>query len=258
MTQKQKASYEEVYVERMNSYRIILDKFTTEEGLKFYLGSLRSLHCFFFIYYWFVRRDLYEAKRHLYLAGRLFEFSLTQPSDYHHIHFAPMANVILSDEPNIIHRIANLQHNGMVRPIQRGDGFDFQAFQFILKEDWASLQALVERMDTKMLVQKQWQFALWDREVFVGFLERDKAKIENALKEMLVPKVHKARNKHQIYPECVSFPALGYAKLAWMQGMEVAVNNPLVPQELLPVQPLAVYPEYEFILAEEAKTPLTK
>jgi hypothetical protein len=47
-------------------------------------------------------------------------------------------------------------------------------------------------------------------------------------------------------------PALGYAKLAWQKGLEVEINNPLVPKEPLQVKPLDKYVDsYDFLKSYE-------
>ncbi|MFC4263902.1 Imm49 family immunity protein [Ferruginibacter yonginensis] len=53
---------------------------------------------------------------------------------------------------------------------------------------------------------------------------------------------------NDIHAQYVSFPALGYAKLAWLKGIEVEVKSHLVPKELLPIQPLEKYEiPYDFL-----------
>lgn len=43
-------------------------------------------------------------------------------------------------------------------------------------------------------------------------------------------------------------PALGYAKLAWILGMEVEIKSKLIPKALLPVLPLEKYEvPYDFL-----------
>ena len=44
-----------------------------------------------------------------------------------------------------------------------------------------------------------------------------------------------------IAQEYISIPALGYAKLAWLKGMEIEIDHPLIPKELLPYRPLENY-----------------
>jgi hypothetical protein len=60
--------------------------------------------------------------------------------------------------------------------------------------------------------------------------------------------VHNKRSFNKLEAQYVSFPAVGYAKLAWRKGIEVEVNSPLIPSELLPVRPLEHYDiPYKFL-----------
>lgn len=68
-----------------------------------------------------------------------------------------------------------------------------------------------------------------------------------ALNQLL--KDHKKRNKYMgISQQFISIPALGYAKLAWLKGIEVEIDHPLIPKELLPYKPLEHYDDkYDFL-----------
>lgn len=244
---------EQTFVQEEVSYALLLEKCKSQNEIKYFLGTLFHPKFTFSLYSLFVKKDVNEAKSHFYSIGRLFEFSLTKPADSHFPNYYYLGCGLLSDNQALISRLSYLYHPDYEYLFRNGEGFVFQSIQFIIKNDMDSLQKMVERLDSKMLPLKKWEFARWDREIFVGFLTNDKIKIENTLQEMLVPKIHKSRTKHQWYSDYISFPALGYAKLAWIKGMEVEVNNPLIPKELLPVQPLAAYPEYEFILEAEAQ-----
>lgn len=51
-----------------------------------------------------------------------------------------------------------------------------------------------------------------------------------------------------IAAEYISTPALGYTKLAWLKGMEIEIDHPLIPKELLPCRPLEKYEDtYDFL-----------
>src|SRR5690606_20218014 len=87
-----------------------------------------------------------------------------------------------------------------------------------------------------------------DYEFYKALLNKDKIKCEEILEQLVSPKIHKKRNGNLILSKYVSQPALGYAKLAWRQGLEVEVNSPLVHKELLPIQPLVRYEiPYDFL-----------
>ncbi|MDR0814353.1 MAG: immunity 49 family protein, partial [Bacteroidales bacterium] len=90
-----------------------------------------------------------------------------------------------------------------------------------------------------------------DYEFYKALYANDKARMEEILKKMTSPQFHKKRNDNPILSQYISLPALGYAKLAWRKGIEVEVNSPLIPKELLPIKPLEKYEiPYEFLYSE--------
>lgn len=76
-----------------------------------------------------------------------------------------------------------------------------------------------------------------------GMVTRDQAKVEAAMAQLLDKKMVRYRNKDSIpgIGEWLSHPAMWYAKLAWIKGMEIQIDHPLVPMALLPVAPLQEY-----------------
>ena len=84
---------------------------------------------------------------------------------------------------------------------------------------------------------------------YEALAEKNQNKIESILSEFLSPSMHKMRNRNfGLTNELISHPALGYAKLCWMKGINVTVNSHLVPKELLPIKPLNEYVnEYAFL-----------
>ena len=88
----------------------------------------------------------------------------------------------------------------------------------------------------------------YDVHFFKALYEKDKSKCEAILKDMVSPEIHQKRNVDPLLRKYISMPALGYAKLAWILGIEVEVKSKLIPQALLPIQPLERYEiPYEFL-----------
>lgn len=76
-----------------------------------------------------------------------------------------------------------------------------------------------------------------------GMVTGDRGKVETAIAQLLEPKMVRYRNKDSIpgIGEWLSHPAMWYAKLAWIKGMEIQIDHPLIPMALLPVAPLLEY-----------------
>jgi hypothetical protein len=194
----------------------------------------------------FNNNNIHKAKQHCYVCGLLDEYAIkkfdSRILDYgiDHISYA-----LLSDNLDLIQRYANLSHSCYMELVESGHSTPMYAIQCIIKEDWQQLKWALEIMDKKTLVRKK--TLLPDREFYEGMMNKDISKIEIALAQLI--KDHKKRNKYkELINEFISHPALGYAKLAWLKGIEVEVNSPLVPKELLPFKPLDNYEiPYDFL-----------
>lgn len=202
----------------------------------------KALHDFF------INNDINGAKQHFFLCGIIDEFEITkldQPIlDYglNHIGY-----VLLSDSKALIERYSNLKHSYYEKMIINGSSSTSYIIQCLMKDDWAEFERVMPIMKTKTL--KKYPVMQLDYDFFEALAERNKAKLEGVLASFVTPKIHNQRNKHHILlNEFISHPALGYAKLAWLKGIEVEVNSPLIPKELLPVKPLDEYHnEYSFL-----------
>ncbi|GHV38843.1 hypothetical protein FACS1894179_02850 [Bacteroidia bacterium] len=114
----------------------------------------------------------------------------------------------------------------------------------ILKQDWDTLARNISILEQKVINKKKNELFIPDYEFYKAILEKNKEEAERAIYRLLEPKNHKKRNDDYIVNQLISMPALGYAKLAWLSGVEVEINDPLVPKELLPLQPNEKYNDY--------------
>lgn len=109
---------------------------------------------------------------------------------------------------------------------------------------------IIETLTLPKLPKNQQELKI-DYEFYKALLSKDKAKCEELLEQLVSPKIHKKRNDNAILAKYVSQPALGYAKLAWRQGVEVKVDSPLIPKDILPIEPLDHYEiPYDFLRDE--------
>jgi hypothetical protein len=200
------------------------------------------------LYHFFIKGDLLSTKHHFCQCAFIDDFEINRLDanilEYglNHLSYA-----LLSDCMPLIQRYANVAHSNYEKSIQMGIATACYVLQCLIKDDWAGYERGMALMRTKAL--KKYPNMHLDISFYESIAEKNTAKAEAVLAEFVSPKVHKQRNKHHILlNEFISHPALGYAKLAWLKGMQVKVNSPLVPAALLPVQPLAVYKnEYAFL-----------
>jgi Immunity protein 49 len=205
----------------------------------------------------FLEKNPAKARQHFYLCARLEEASVryfnSRVFDYG---INRMCYAILSDNLPFLRCFAEARYKGdgknfpdMDIMVERGEEAIFcHSIQMILKEDWETLARNLRIMETKVLIKKKNKDLEVDYRIYKGILERKQDQVEEALLQLLAPKVHKKRRDNELFGQYVSNPALGYAKLAWQRGLPVVVDSPLVPKELLPVEPLEKYEDtYDFL-----------
>jgi hypothetical protein len=197
-----------------------------------------------------------KAKFHFNTCGLIDEYRVNKYNsiflDYgiHHICYA-----ILSDNEDMILRYSELRYKpwgkmkGMEENILLGkDPIWCNIIQMFMANDSTGIERNLNILDTITLKKKKEQSLMLDYEFYKALYYNDKSRMEEVLEIFVSPKIHKKRNGDPIFNKYISLPALGYAKLAWRKGIEVEVNSPLIPKELLPVQPLEKYEiPYDFL-----------
>jgi hypothetical protein len=201
--------------------------------------------------------NIIQAKQYLSNAGYIDIYLVYNYNstflDYgiHHICFA-----ILSDNEKMIQRYAKLRYKAygkrlsMDEYVLKGEGAILcNTIQFFMENNNEEIERnlnIYELKKTKIL--RSSKTGELDYEFFKALHTENKAKMEEILENFLTPRIHKYRTNDIILDKFISLPALGYAKLAWRKGIEVEVNSPLIPKELLPIKPLEHYEiPYEFL-----------
>jgi hypothetical protein len=214
----------------------------SDKAMLWFYNSLQALGSFF------LSSDINAYKQHFYRCGRIDEYLIKKfdarilDSGTHHLLYA-----VLSDCVPLMLTYADLGHSKYRWMVEHGHSTMLYAIQQVIKGDWEQLQWSLEIMAKKN--QKLNKVLLPDRKFFEGMLNSDQQMVTDAI--YLLLKDHKKRNRHMgIAQDYISIPALGYAKLAWLKGMEVEIDHPLIPRELLPVRPLPHYDDkYDFLKA---------
>jgi hypothetical protein len=115
----------------------------------------------------------------------------------------------------------------------------------IIEEDWEQLAANITSINKRKLHASM----EYDLAFLQAMYDKDQSAVEKLLQEMATPTVHRSRiDPPDPAGEVIFFAAAGYAKLAWMKGMKINVNSPVVPGTLLPLAPLPEYRDrYDFV-----------
>lgn len=202
--------------------------------------------------------DYSKAKQHLYNASLLDELRIIKFNDDLFSFGLPyVCYPILSDNEELIKRYSKLRYlpwgkmKGMDDNVLLGKSDIWcSTVQFFMANDVDGIERnldILERLTLPKLKNKDIGLKD-DYEFYKALHSKNKSKMEEVLEKLVSPKIHKKRNINNVHAQYISLPALGYAKLAWRMGVEVEVDSPLVPKELLPICQLDNYEvSYDFL-----------
>lgn len=206
------------------------------------------------LYTFFIEGDLRKTKAAYFKCGRITEF-LTRKYDVGILTYGRdhTAYVLLSDNYDLIHSFANLRFNKYQGStfnelIEQGSLSLIYTIQSIIKNNIEGIEHGLFYSEKYATENKEMQL---DVKFLKALVNNDRGKMEDILKKLVSAEVHVKRNLDPCISKFISHPALGYAKLAWLKGIEVKVNSPFIPKEWLPIQPLKdeEYVDYDFIKA---------
>ena len=231
------------------------------------IGNLKRCNIFFGFYSIIEKKDIKQAKQHFNICGLLDAFRIQKYQDrIFDYDISSICYAMLSDNlPFVKDVFANLTYNSFYYSDDTGEKLPLSMEEMVadgenpifvhtIQQFLKGNNLLIER--NMELIEKKY-FSLnpdnresmsYDLRFFKALYEKNKTECEEVLKEMVSPKIHKMRNVDSLLRKYVSMPALGYAKLAWICGVEVEIKNKLIPKELLSIEPLDKYEiPYDFL-----------
>ena len=209
-------------------------------------------------YNWFVKNDILETKNGLFnssmtilKANQLFDDGTETASLLSYPRIA-LSEIALSDSKEIFNRISNLDFLCPIKDgklelfsslIQKGETKIYSAL--IIKSlvgDLDGLQKLLNILENNPRAKKKNEWFREELSFFEGIVENDKDKVLNTINYICSPYRHKLTNSYNgMYKELLSFPAIGYAKIAWLNNIEIEFENDLIINDLLPVNKFIKY-----------------
>jgi len=209
-------------------------------------------------YRWFVKNDLVGTKNALFNASltilrtsQLFKEStktaslLTNPR-------VIISEIALSDSEQIFNEFSNLDFLCPTKGrkselfsslIQRGDTKIYSALMIrAMVRDLQGVEKLLTILENNPRAKKKNEWFKEELLFFEGIVKGDKDKIFKTINYICSPYRHKQTNSYNgMYKELLSFPAIGYAKIAWLNNIELEFENDLIINDLLPVNKFIKY-----------------
>ncbi|HUW07033.1 MAG TPA: Imm49 family immunity protein [Williamwhitmania sp.] len=220
-----------------------LDKIKDPKEWPFHIGSFEYLNTTFALHAMYVERDFVKARGYFYTTARLSEYMLKRPGGGQIETSVPrIGYALFSDNKDIIARFCRMKTSSSETWI---GNIYIHTIQSMLLGDAEQLHHWMSRYEQRFTKKKEMTY-MGCLEVLKGIDINDISLVEAGVNNLI--KTHKRRPAIETVDPYFSIFAATMAKLAWVKGLEVKVDNPLVPMELLPVRPLDNYADaYDFL-----------
>lgn len=202
--------------------------------------TFKGINEIYFLHKAFVENDIQGGKEYLYKIGMVNSYY----SEIGNRDIFEVLNTftfpILSDSSTLLNRYLTYE------PIQYFDAFSTyfgQAVQSVIKKD-------ILRLERSILGLEKHSKGGWEKNfegmvtAFKGIWNKDKGQVEQGIYKLLDK--HDKQGHPPITKEYINYEATTIAKLALQAGINIEVDNSLVPEGLLEVKELSNYKGYPF------------
>lgn len=230
--------YEQDAVARENRY--LNEYYSVKRG--FVLGDIASLPEVRGLKCYFIDDNSHGLKQNFYVSCKLLMASQkeAEPGGNVFAAYQPFLYGLLSDSPEIYDWLAHAELKD--KDYVKGPQFMFHQFQLVLLRDDEALRETISIVARKggNRVKK---LAAAGQDFFSLLLKQDKEALQAFIEDAA-----KAKYADEWVGQFLAGFAVIFAKLCWYRGIEVKIQNPLVPMSLIPIQPLHSYDvEYDFL-----------
>ena len=191
---------------------------------------------------YFVERNISVTKQRMYNCGRLLDMRDNHNEDMRIDLQGAVFPMILSDSSELIKRFGKWKYD------EYNFGFRTVSMTTFLQKllGGSKLEATKElelyKQHRLQYGKKEAKVYEQDPSIMLGLINGDKDLIKSGIEWLISKPVHHKRCTYDTFiSKLISYPATAYLKAAWIKGYQVEVNSPLIPMDLMPVQPLEKY-----------------
>lgn len=216
--------------------------------MDFGLGLLRMKNFEIGYYSFFKESNMKDLKQRAYnvaiLGNLLVRYYTHSPAQFLSYDIPGCLFVLHCDHEETIRMYAKLRYRAFGRlldmegQVAKGQSPIWcNTIQYFMENNVEGVEKNLNILETITMKKKKEEPMRVDYNYYRALYEKDQGKCEQLLEQLVSPKIHKKRNIFSPINQFVSQPALGYAKLAWRLGIEVEVDSPFIPRELLLTKP---------------------
>lgn len=229
----------EVFAKSQQDEVFLLSKILIPAEKEYFVGSLEFTNVDLALYNLLVGKSADLARGNFYKAGMVAAYMHDfYNEDIFLIRF--FTYPILSDSSQLIKKFTEYKKSKWGNTFAAYFGWTIQA---VLKKDLESLKINVEGLENTC--RKGWEKKyLGAIKAFKGILLHDPVLAKVGVEELLAN--HKKQDINELLKEFMSLEATALLKLTRYVGMDIEINNELIPKDILPIKELNEYPVYDF------------
>lgn len=197
------------------------------------------------IYDYLANGDIKSFKQNFYVASKLVMKMIDMEGDSSFDSGRNILFALLSDNDQIINGIACVETPELIRDRNNPLSSTFFAhmLQLAIRNENNALQEKIEKV-AKHGKKPNREESASGQDFFSLLLKKDKDGLER-----LIQKKHAhIKSQNPLYEDFMSYIGTLETKLCWFKGIHVQIDSPLVPMDLMPVQPLEHYDDvYDFL-----------
>jgi hypothetical protein len=191
---------------------------------------------------YFLDKDIFLMKKRFSYTGQMAEYL----NNFYEVPWLPyrfsnFSYTLCSDHKELIARFGTLKIPNSVKAIGQTENCVMLAMMDLIREDWTGVAQYISVLEDLAQKPKPSVYTPIHIATLKAFMAQDAVAIQKALIRFEDKKLKAHRKKVNIDEKFVSIVPLGYAKLAWLQGMEIQLDSEYIPKDWLPYQPLEEY-----------------
>lgn len=235
-----RAELQDMYIQFVEREKFFLTKFLVPEDRVSYIWSVINKSSELATYTMYVENDFIKAREYFSKCAISREYAYKKCNQSIYSSTASFCYAVLSDNNEVIRRF-ELFEDHFFKHLGASFGKSVQA---ALKNDDKALEEQIDLLK-KYTKKKSWEkYYAGSINAFDGILQKNKKMAEQGIQEFLA--AHHKQDNPPIVRDFFSLEGSALAKLAWRAGLEVEIDHPLVPGEILPVRECPEYPGYDF------------
>jgi Immunity protein 49 len=210
-------------------------------------GSLSQDHLKVGIYDYFIKEDIKSFKQHLYISSKL-KLAAVAIDSYQQFSSRELFFALLSDNLEVISTMAKLLTEEFKVDINKPSSQYFYAhmLQLAILGEYDKLQSKIAQMAERGRKIDDRASYQEGKDFFSLLIKSNKSELE-----ALINKKANLKSDDPLIVNFMSYLACMQAKTCWFRGIEVQINHPLVPMELMPIKPLEHYEDiYDFLMPD--------